>query len=124
VVNLIAVGIGGAIGAIARYVMGRAVHEWVPGGFPYGTFTVNVIGCLAFGLIVGLAESRLEISSVGRTFLLVGVLGGFTTFSSFSFESYDLIRSGQLVSAAVNVIGQVALGFAALVAGILLGRAS
>jgi CrcB protein len=124
VVNLIAVGVGGAIGAIARYVMGRAVHQMVPGGFPFGTFVVNVIGCLVFGLIVGLAESRLDIGPVTRTFLLVGVLGGFTTFSSFSFESYDLIRSGQLVSAALNVIGQVTLGLAALIAGIVLGRAS
>lgn len=121
--NLIAVGVGGAIGAIARYLLGDAVHRWIPGFFPYGTFVVNVVGCLVFGVIVGLAESRFVVGPVARIFLLVGILGGFTTFSSFTFETFELLRSGQIFAAAVNVIGQVAIGFVALWAGLGAGRA-
>ncbi|HLG59654.1 MAG TPA: fluoride efflux transporter CrcB [Vicinamibacterales bacterium] len=121
--QLLAIGIGGALGAIARYVLGGAVHRLTPGFFPYGTFVVNVVGCLAFGVIVGLAESRLTVGPVARAFLLIGVLGGFTTFSSFTFETFELLRDGQVMHAAANVAGQVLLGFMALWAGFVAGRA-
>ena len=122
-VNLISVGVGGAIGAMARYLLGGAVHRWIPGFFPYGTFVVNIVGCLVFGVIVGLAESRFVVGPGARAFLLVGVLGGFTTFSSFTFETFELVRSGQVLAAGMNVIGQVAIGFVALWAGFGAGRA-
>jgi CrcB protein len=121
--DFVAVAVGGAIGAVARYLLGGAVHRLVPGFFPFGTFVVNILGCLVFGVIIGLAEARLALGPGARLFLLVGVLGGFTTFSSFTFESFELIRSGQLLPASVNVIGQVALGFVALWAGVGVGRA-
>ena len=108
---------------MARYLLGGVVHRWIPGFFPYGTFVVNVLGCLVFGLIVGLAESRFVVGPGARAFLLVGVLGGFTTFSSFTFETFELVRSGQLLAAGANVIGQVAIGFLALWAGFGAGRA-
>jgi CrcB protein len=122
-VNLLAVGVGGAIGAMARYLLSGAVHRWIPGFFPYGTFVVNIVGCLVFGVIVGLAESRFVVGPGTRAFLLVGVIGGFTTFSSFTFETFELVRGGQILAAGVNVIGQVAIGFLALWAGFGAGRA-
>ena len=121
--QILLVGVGGAIGAVARYLLGGAVHRLIPGFFPYGTFVVNVIGCLAFGLVVGLAESRLVIGPGARAFVLIGVLGGFTTFSSFIFESFELVRGGQMIAVAANVAGQVIVGFVALWAGYAVGRA-
>jgi fluoride exporter len=120
--QILLVGIGGAIGAVARYLLGGAVHRLIPGFFPYGTFVVNVIGCLAFGLVVGLAESRFVIGPGAKAFVLIGVLGGFTTFSSFTFESFELLRGGQILPAAANVTGQVVIGFVALWAGYAAGR--
>lgn len=118
-----AVALGGAVGAAARYLLGGAVHRLIPGFFPYGTFVVNVVGCLAFGLLAGLAESRFVIGPATRAFVLIGVLGGFTTFSSFIFESFELVRGGQMMAVAANVAGQVILGFVALWAGYAVGRA-
>ncbi|HKE85031.1 MAG TPA: fluoride efflux transporter CrcB [Vicinamibacterales bacterium] len=120
--RLVLIGVGGAAGAIARYILGGVVHQWIPGFFPYGTFVVNILGCLVFGLIVGLAESRFVVGPEARAFLLVGVLGGFTTFSSFTFETFELVRSGQVVAAGVNVIGQVVIGFLLFWAGFAVGR--
>jgi fluoride exporter len=122
--QLIAIGVGGAIGALARYALGGAVHRLMPGFFPYGTFVINLLGCVAFGAIAGIAESRAAIGPIARAFVLIGVLGGFTTFSSFTYETFELVRSGQIWPAAVNVAGQVGLGFLGLWAGFGLGRAA
>jgi CrcB protein len=119
---IVVIGAGGAIGAIARYLLGSTVQRLTP-GFPFGTFVVNVVGCLVFGLIVGLAESRLTLSPTGRAFLLIGVIGGFTTFSSYTFESFELLRDGQMMRAAANMAGQVVVGLTALCAGFIAGRA-
>jgi CrcB protein len=81
--------------------------------FPAGTFVVNVIGCLVFGLITGAAQERVALSPDARAFLLAGLLGGFTTFSSYMNESFVLVREGQLVWAALNLGGQVIAGFVA-----------
>ena len=86
---------GGAIGAAARYMLTGFVHRYTSAFFPYGTFVVNVTGCLAFGLIFGFTEQRFAISPAARAFLLVGVLGGFTTFSSYAFESFQLLRDAE-----------------------------
>jgi len=117
------IGVGGALGAVARYLLGGAVHRVVAGFFPYGTFVVNLLGCLVFGLVIGVSESRLVLGPTARAFILIGILGGLTTFSSFAFESVELVRSGQTLGAAFNVIGQVALGLLALWLGAGLGRA-
>jgi len=90
--------------------------------FPWGTFIVNVLGCFLFGVIAGLAVSRGLFSPTGRVFLLVGVLGGFTTYSSFAFESVELVRGGQLGAAAANVFGQLLLGPLAVWVGLLITR--
>lgn len=118
----ILVAVGGALGSMARYGLSGAVPRLVPTLFPLGTFVVNVLGCLVFGVIVSLANERFLIGPTGRAFFLVGVLGGFTTFSSFAFESFALLRDGQSVWASVNILGQVVLGLVAMWTGYLLPR--
>lgn len=117
------IALGGALGSCLRYLLGSTVQRAVGPGFPWGTTTVNVLGCVAFGLLAGLAEHRGALAGTGRVFLLVGVLGGFTTFSTFGFETFQLLRTGQLVAATLNVAGQVGLGIAGLWIGFLLTRA-
>ncbi len=116
------VALGGAFGAASRYVLAGAVHRILPATFPYGTFFVNITGCFLFGVIAGIADERSAIGPDARRFLLVGVIGGFTTFSSYTYESFALVRDGQLVSAFANTAGQVVVGFAALWAGYVLAR--
>ena len=120
--RLVLVAMGGAIGSTLRYLLDGEVYRWLPATFPYGTFVVNVVGCGIFGLLVGIGEQQLIVGSPARTFLLIGVIGGFTTFSSFAFETVQLLRDGEWWLGAVNTIGQVVIGFAALWAGFSLGR--
>ena len=115
----LAVGAGGALGALARH----ALNEWltranpVP-GFPIGIFLINISGSAAIGLVAGVAASgRVHLSADVRTFLMVGVLGGFTTFSSFSLDTITLIRTGQPLLAALNVFGQVLVSLVAAAVG-------
>jgi fluoride exporter len=104
------VAIGGAIGSVSRYLLSTAVLRLSGSLFPVGTFAVNVAGCIVFGAIVGAAEHRVVLAPEMRAFLLVGVLGGFTTFSSYAFESFALMQDGQIAAAAVNIVGQVTAG--------------
>lgn len=120
--TLVYVALGGAIGSSARYLLGGLVHRYTPAYFPYGTFAVNILGCLLFGLIIGVAEPRTTLGPAARAFLLIGVLGGFTTFSSFTFETFALLRDAELTRAAVNAIGQLIIGLVALWAGYVAGR--
>jgi CrcB protein len=120
--NLLLIAMGGALGSVARYLVSSLVLRASGSLFPLGTFVVNLIGCAAFGAIVGAAEQRVEISPEVRTFLLIGVLGGFTTFSSYAYESFALIRGGQIAGALGNVLGQVVLGLAAVWAAYLATR--
>jgi CrcB protein len=104
------VAVGGAIGSVLRYVLSTLVLRMSGSLFPAGTFAVNFVGCVVFGAIVGAAEQRFVLTPEARAFLLVGVLGGFTTFSSYVFESFALMQDGQLLTAAVNIGGQVVAG--------------
>lgn len=101
---------GGALGATARYVVADLVHRVASPFFPWGTFLVNITGCFLFGLIAGAGEAWGVVGPLTRTFMLVGVLGGYTTFSSFAFETVQLMRAGQMSSAIGNIVGQVTLG--------------
>jgi CrcB protein len=121
-VNLLVIAIGGAIGSVARYLLSTFLLHVTGSLFPVGTFVVNVIGCFAFGAIAGAASQRVSIAPEVRLFLFVGVLGGFTTFSSYAFENVSLVRDGQLFAASVNTVGQVVVGMAALWAGYALVR--
>jgi len=120
--NILLVGAGGAIGSAARYLLSTFVLRLSGSLFPFGTFAVNLLGCIVFGVIAGAADQRVPLGSAPRAFLLVGVLGGFTTFSSYAFESFALIRDGQFVAATANIVGQVVVGLIALAGGFLLGR--
>jgi CrcB protein len=121
--NLVVIALGGAVGALARYGLSGAVHRFASPYFPWGTFVVNVAGCLVFGFIAGLTDERLTIDQTTRAFLLVGVLGAFTTFSTFSFETVELLRNGETAAALMNAGGQLMLGMVAMFGGVLVGRA-
>jgi CrcB protein len=120
------VALGGALGSVARYVCSTAALRWLGAGFPYGTLFVNVTGSFAIGLLAALvaADGRPLLGSGARAFVVVGVLGGFTTFSSFSLETLELARGGAVGAAGANAALSLSLclfgawlGFAA--AGLL-----
>lgn len=117
------VALGSAVGGMARYGCVTAVGLRVTGVFPWGTLAVNVIGSAAIGLIAAAtaAGGRWDIGDAGRQFLLIGVLGGFTTFSAFSLQSLALLRDGYWLPAAAYVLGSVALCLAGVAGGFWLG---
>ncbi len=117
----LAVGLGGGLGALARYLLGGWVQRWAGPAFPAGTLAVNLLGCLLVGAGMTWAEARLASSPAARLFLMAGFLGGFTTFSAFGYETLQLLREAAwgraMLSAAANVVvgvGAVALGRAAV----------
>jgi CrcB protein len=116
------VALGGAVGSMARYLLASAVYRMLPAAFPYGTFLVNVTGCLGFGVVAAVLEGRVVQEPAIRAFVLIGIFGAYTTFSTFTFESFALARDGQLAAAVINVGGQLVAGFAALRVGLALGR--
>jgi CrcB protein len=120
--NLLLVAIGGAIGSTARYVLSQLLQRATGTLFPIGTFAVNCAGCLVFGAIAGAAEQRVHMAPELRLFLFVGILGGFTTFSSYAFESYALLRDGQFLAASMNIVGQVVAGLAGVWIAMTLSR--
>ena len=122
VVLLVCVALGGALGSVARFLLSAAVHRYTAAGFPYGTFTVNIIGCAVFGLIAGFAEHRIALTPAVRAFFLVGILGGFTTFSAFTFDTLELLRTSAFLHAAINVLGQITFGLAALWLGYIAAK--
>jgi CrcB protein len=113
------VGLGGALGAVARHALNHWVHQRaLASTFPLGIFIVNVAGSVAIGALAGvLASGRLHLSFHARTFLVVGLLGGFTTFSSFSLDTLALVREGHHGQAAWNACGQVGLSLVGVWAG-------
>jgi CrcB protein len=118
----LAVALGGALGASARYALDGVIRQRMGIAFPYGIFAVNVIGCLVAGLLAGaVVEERLVLSPASRALLFTGILGGFTTFSTFGLDTHALARTGELSAAAINVAGQVGLGLVAVWLGFLLG---
>ena len=121
--ELTLVAIGGAAGSVARVLTTGLVYRFISPAFPWGTFSVNVIGSMVFGVFVGVGAGRGALSPDTRALLLPGLLGGFTTFSAFSFETVELLTQGFAGRALVNVIGQVTLGAAALWAGLRIGSA-
>jgi len=95
--------------AVNHFVQGRY------GTFPAGTFLINAVGCLAIGVFAGLLVSaRIQVGEVGRTFIVVGLLGGFTTFSSYGLDTVALARGGHMALAVTNALGQVVVGLAAV----------
>jgi CrcB protein len=109
--KVLIIGCGGFLGAISRYGVGWLYAKVLPiTTFPYSTFTVNILGCLLFGIIAGLALERTIITPELKYFLLVGFLGSFTTFSTYSFDSFFLLREGHEFVMLLNVVLQTVLG--------------
>lgn len=114
----LAVAVGGALGSLARHLVNMAVAHRLERAVPWATFIVNIIGCLVIGGLAGrIASGRLQVSPLVRTFVFVGILGGFTTFSSFGLDTFTLGHGGNHAAAFWNVVGQIALG----VGGVWLG---
>jgi CrcB protein len=121
--NYLFVGLGGGLGAIARYVVGSQATRVFGTGWPYGTFVINIVGGLCMGLLIStLAHRGGGDQERWRLLLGVGVLGGFTTFSAFSLDTALMIERRQLVSAALYAAGSVGLSVIALFAGMLIAR--
>lgn len=117
-VSALLVGCGGFAGALLRYGLSGWVHRQLPFAlFPYGTLAVNLVGCVLIGLIAALVETRQLFGPEFRSFALVGILGSFTTFSTFGYETFAMAREGEYLRAGANVAAQVALGLAAVWAG-------
>jgi CrcB protein len=118
------VGLGGALGAIARHGLNHAIHQRALGSvFPSGIFIINVLGSIAIGIVAGLvASGRWHWSYSARTFVVVGILGGFTTFSSFSLDTLALVRDGHVGMALWNVAGQVGFSLIGVWAGFRVGH--
>ena len=113
--NLVYVGMGGLLGSIGRYVVAGAVYQVFPNSyFPIGTAVVNILGCFVIGFLNGLTELHQLLSPEMRTFLLIGLLGGFTTFSTFGYETIASMRAGEFVPALANVLIQVIVGLSAV----------
>ena len=110
------------IGAIIRYGAGGLVHRLYARRFPLGTLLINTAGCLAIGFLFTMAEDRGVMSAYARLFVFVGVLGGFTTFSSFGYETFTLWRDGLAARALLNVAANMILGLAAVWVGHVLAR--
>jgi len=109
------VGAGGFLGSILRYAASGLVHRQLPfATFPFGTLVVNVLGCLLIGVFTGLAESRQLFGPQLRMFVLVGVLGGFTTFSTFGYEVFALARDGEHLRAVANALAHLGAGLASV----------
>ncbi|MGB7218726.1 MAG: fluoride efflux transporter CrcB [Vicinamibacterales bacterium] len=107
----IAVAIGGALGSAARHFVNLEVARGTGNAIPWATLVVNVVGCIVIGALAGrTAGGHLHLAPIMRTFLLVGVLGGFTTFSTFELDTFTLGHGGNHVAAFWNIVGQVGLG--------------
>jgi fluoride exporter len=112
---------GGAIGAVARYLVGGLAMRLLGAGFPWGTLCVNATGSLLIGFLAAALED-LPVSQGVRLCVLTGLLGAFTTFSTFSFETVEMLRERQWLLAGVNVIGSCVLGIAMVITGLFAAR--
>jgi len=116
------VGIGGCIGSIARFWVGSYIGARMGTRFPYGTFVVNISGSFLIGFSVTLLTAKANLSPNWRYFIPVGLIGGYTTFSTFEFETLRSVQDGLFVNASLNVVLSVLLGFIAVWVGVVAGR--
>jgi fluoride exporter len=115
VTNILLVGVGGFIGSVARYLLSGYVQQSMKRtDFPYGILAVNLIGCFVIGLLAQYGESRGFFSEETRAFIFIGVLGGFTTISSFGHDTINLVRESLVMNALVNIGANVILGLLAV----------
>lgn len=114
--------LGGGVGTIARYVFSGCVYQWIGPRFPFGTLAVNLLGCFLIGFFAVLTEEKFLLPPELRVLVFAGFLGGFTTFSTFIFETANLVRDGEGLLALGNVLLSVCAGFVAFRLGVLLGE--
>jgi fluoride exporter len=120
--NYLIISIGAVLGANARYMLGGWAAEKFGTSFPYGTLIINVTGSLALGFFMTLISDRFIVDPRWRLLVAIGFLGAYTTFSTYTYESANLILSGQVWTGLLNLFGSSILGMVAVTAGILLGR--
>jgi CrcB protein len=120
--EFVAVFLGGGAGSALRYWLSGSVYRFVQPTFPYGTLVVNVSGCFFIGFLMAFFEERFVVQPLLRMFLTLGVLGGFTTFSTFSFETIELLRQGSTMSGFLNVLLSLGGCLTATLLGNMLGR--
>lgn len=120
--KILLIGLGGFFGAISRYSIQTLLSNRYPGTFPWGTFAVNVIGCLFIGIIYGLAERHKLMNEEMRLLLAVGFCGSFTTFSAFSAENLNMFELGNYTTMGLYITASILLGVAAVFTGVLLAR--
>ena len=121
--TLLGVAVAGALGALARYGLGSVISERYAGVFPLGTFVINVTGSFLLGFLFVVLTERTGLSPALRTSVTIGFLGAYTTFSTFTLETYRLVEDGALGMAALNALGSLAVGLVAVWLGVALGRA-
>jgi CrcB protein len=117
------IAVGGALGALARYQVAAMIQARIPAGFPWGTFVVNISGCLIMGIAATLLTDRLVVHPNWRFLIPIGFIGAYTTFSTFEYETFRAVTEGAWLVGGLNVLTSVVAGYAALWLGVVLTRA-
>jgi CrcB protein len=116
------IALGGAMGALARYQLAALIQARVPAGFPWGTFVVNISGCLVMGVVTTIFTERLVVHPNWRLLIPIGFIGAYTTFSTFEYETFRAVTEGSWLIGAANVVASVLAGYVALWLGVALTR--
>jgi len=114
--------VGGTVGTVARYLLTGTIYGIFGSTFPYGTLFVNILGCFIIGFLAAITEEKFLLGPNARLLLMVGFCGAFTTFSTFMFETVNLMKDGEMMRAFVNVLASVMIGFLCLRVGFVLGE--
>lgn len=118
--TLLLVGLGGGTGSILRYLTSAFVSRYLPATFPWATFTVNIAGCLLIGIIIGMLERQQVLNNDLKLLLITGFCGGYTTFSAFATENFNLIQNGNSLVAMLYIAASIAAGIIAVWGGLAL----
>jgi CrcB protein len=120
-VAVLLVALGGALGSVARYLLGGWIAGRLGAAFPYGTFVINLTASFIIGFFLAFAEDRAGISPYWRLFIAVGFVGGYSTFSTYEYESIRLLQDGEFLLGAIYLVGSMAAGAIAAIGGITVG---